>query len=307
MASSRSSIRAGTSAAGQPGEVVAPGQSNAGSGRIGELSRDALRYGQELVGLPEPLLAQRLYGYGRLPVCAQLQRRLGNGVAVAAYLGLGADGPVRLRRSTRAGTSTSRRGRRASELARVAPATRVRRSAGPGPPGYKLYISPATGELKAALGAVASSLATARGLRAFKVGANVRGLGRPDKLVVYFERLDDLRAGADTLSGAGGPARRTGSRSLPRSVPTGCCLGAPTRPAGPSRRGRQHELADVGDGAWPSTSPSRARRARPARAVAVRAEPLAPERSQTDTWVPASAMWGTAVRALEPFLSSPPT
>ena len=85
-------------------------------------------------------------------------------------------------------------------------------------------MSPATGELKAALGAVASSLATARGLRAFKVGANARGLRQARQAsLVYFERLDDLRAGADTLTRNLGSCQAHGVPiTAEMQSPTGC-------------------------------------------------------------------------------------
>ena len=64
---------------------------------------------------------------------------------------------------------------------------------------YKLYVSPAIDALPAALGAVADSLARAPGVSAFKVGADLSGICRPDKLVVYFDRLDDLQRAAAQL------------------------------------------------------------------------------------------------------------
>jgi hypothetical protein len=183
----------------QAAGLVARGPSDAGRGRIGELSRAALRYGQELVGLGEYLLALRLYGYGYRPVVTELERQLDNGAAMAAYLGLDPGGSTgELLDASWYERSPRENGERSNwrvwRPRRVMP-----REPDPAGPGCKLYVSPAMHELKNAIGAVASSLATARGLRAFKVGADVRGICRPDKLIVYFDRLEDLKTGADTL------------------------------------------------------------------------------------------------------------
>lgn len=66
-------------------------------------------------------------------------------------------------------------------------------------PGYKLYVSPTLDALPRAIEAVADSLASGHGAKAFKVGADLGGLCRPDKLVVYFDRLDDLQDAAVSL------------------------------------------------------------------------------------------------------------
>ena len=62
--------------------------------------------------------------------------------------------------------------------------------------------------LPSALAPAAEVLASTRSATAFKLGADLPGLCRPDKLVVYFDRLDDLRAVAEELRGrlAGQPA-----------------------------------------------------------------------------------------------------
>jgi hypothetical protein len=51
-----------------------------------------------------------------------------------------------------------------------------------------------------AVAAVAGSLADAPGVNGFKIARSLPGLCRPDKLVVYFDRLDDLRLGAARLT-----------------------------------------------------------------------------------------------------------
>jgi hypothetical protein len=150
-----------------------------GRGRIGELTRAALRHGQALAGAPAALVAQRLYLYGRVPVTPARTRRLagfqpdpGRGWAEQPPP---SDGRAYWR-SWRPQGATERRGER-----------------------YKLYVSPAPEAAPDAFGAIAGALAETRGVKAFKVGAEVAGLCRPDKLVAYFDRLDDVREGAERI------------------------------------------------------------------------------------------------------------
>ncbi|MFL5578833.1 MAG: hypothetical protein ACJ8AO_00530, partial [Gemmatimonadaceae bacterium] len=67
--------------------------------------------------------------------------------------------------------------------------------------GAKLYVSPATDDLPAALDALVAALAGA-GPVPFKVARQPDGLLRPDKLVVYFPSLDQLRRAAARLEPA---------------------------------------------------------------------------------------------------------
>jgi len=179
------------------GELVLSSRSEGGRGRIGEVSVAALRYAQELADLPAPLLALRLYLYGRRPVSPELQRRLPDESAVASYLGIAPGG------TARAALDAGWRALPSSHEPRYWRTWR-RRSVGPvtdgaWPTPYKLYVSPAIDALAGALGAVADSLARVPGVSAFKVGADLPGICRPDKLVVYFDRLDDLQRGAAQL------------------------------------------------------------------------------------------------------------
>jgi hypothetical protein len=180
--------------------LVGAGHSAGGRGRIGELSVAALRYGQQLIGVRESLLALRLYFYGRRPVSAALKDRLGDEAAVAAYLGIGPDGSAAP--ALASGWREMPPGAPESTHWRQYRPARAR-SGGTEPAGvsYKLYVSPDATALEHALATVASSLSTARGVIAFKVGADAHGICRPDKLVVYFDRLDDLQAAAEVLRG----------------------------------------------------------------------------------------------------------
>jgi hypothetical protein len=181
------------------GEIVLGGHPVGGPGRIGVLSLAALRYGQELAacGMTDEPLALRLYCYGRRPVTPALAGRLGNQAAIETYLGCGVGGAayaaldggwVRLPR-----VSSERAYWRSWAPRRERAATGRRDAA------YKLYVSPDVEALGAAFAVVAGSLAGARGIRAFKVGTDVYGFCRPDKLVVHFDRLEDLQEGAARL------------------------------------------------------------------------------------------------------------
>jgi hypothetical protein len=174
--------------------ALLPERSDGGRGRIGALSMAALRYGQELGPLEEPLVAMRMYLYGWLPVSPTLRERWPDEDAVAAWLGLDRGGPAHevltegwiavpepddgpvYWRSWRARGTGARRGSN-----------------------FKLYVSPGPDGLPDALLAVAETLRGAPGLSAFKIGRDVGGICRPDKLVAYFDRLDDLHGAATAL------------------------------------------------------------------------------------------------------------
>jgi len=178
-------------------------------GRLAELSRAALRYGQDLartVPELEPLrLSLRLYGYNRLPLTPRWRRALPGAAAVRRYLGIAAGGswqPLLERhwREVPAGGEEawlSWRPAAAAATATAAPAERATGSAGV--PTYKLYVSLAPEALPDAFGAVLDGLAAA-GPPGFKVGAGAGGLLRPDKIVAYFETFERLAAAAGALT-----------------------------------------------------------------------------------------------------------
>jgi hypothetical protein len=175
------------------------GDDAAGTGRIGELSVAALRYGQSLYGLPVPLLATRLYCYGRKPIHPELQHRFPAGAMIATHLGLAAAGAVRVVLDAagwvESAASTDQhshwwqwQARPSLDLGNAPPRAR-----------YKLYVSPAVDALPSALEVLAAALVRTRGALAFKVGADLFGICRPDKLIAYFEHIEDLYQVADRL------------------------------------------------------------------------------------------------------------
>jgi hypothetical protein len=161
------------------------GESDGGSGRIGELSRAALTYAESLVGLSDEEVAMRIYCYGRRPATAAVRRLDERSLCDSAVSRTGWI-PEPLSESRRAHWRSWRP-----------------RGGGPAAPvAYKLYVSPALEDVETALSAVAETLAAIPGVISFKLGVGAEGLCRPDKLVAYFERLDDLREAAARLTPA---------------------------------------------------------------------------------------------------------
>jgi hypothetical protein len=70
-----------------------------------------------------------------------------------------------------------------------------------GVPAYKLYVSPSPGSLRDALAVVVATLAGSEAL-SFKVGAEVHGVLRPDRLVAYFGTFAALERSARALERA---------------------------------------------------------------------------------------------------------
>jgi hypothetical protein len=192
----------------------------AAGGRLAELSRAALRHGQELARMAleeEPLhLSLRLYGYNRLPLTPRWRRTLPDAGAVRRYLGITAGGrwqPL-LERHWRGPESAgdeswlswrpavpasmaTATGTLAPPAILATPATPAITAAGAVT--YKLYVSLAPDALPEAFGRVLDGLA-AVGPPGFKVGAGAGGLLRPDKIVAYFETFERLAAAAGALT-----------------------------------------------------------------------------------------------------------
>jgi hypothetical protein len=304
-------FRSGPSAA----DLVLPGRSIAGQGRIADLSIAALRYGQALAGLSVEALALRLYFYGRRPISPELRRRMPDEKAVDAFVGIVPDGPVtRLLDKTWVqqpngfvrpspwrywASRSARRGVLSSDRADTA---------------YKLYVSPALDAMPTAVAAVAGSLATSPGVNGFKIARDLAGICRPDKIIVYFGRLDDLRECASRVAEqvAGIPAHGVpftavvtldGLLSWGADPPPNLTAATSWRMWVAERlaeylivvrrkEGRDNEFHDLeakgircGEGeGWMGTEPWQ---------LALKRLRLAGV--DTDTWVPASGMWREAM------------
>lgn len=277
---------------GGPAAALLAGRGQAGGrGRIGALSVAALRYGQELADLPDALLAQRLYSYGRRPLCPELRRSMPNRQAMATAMGL-ADGGTAHRTLATTWREVAQRTGGPVYWRHWCPRRPVGDARGR-QANYKLYVSPGVEALRTSIEIVADLFAATPTATAFKIGADLDGICRPDKFVVYFDRLDELQSVAAELSerlaghpahgvpftaavtddgmlswGADPPAGTAGARSSWRSWVT-------NRLAEELRRGREENGAAL----------------EPWRFALERVRLAGID---TDTWIPARSQWARA-------------
>ena len=160
------------------------------SGDLAQLSIDALNYCAALSDADATTIAHKLYSYNRRPLTTALRRRLPDKAACQAFLGLGAED-----HSSRAIARFWSRG--ADDSPWLVFKSQQHRPVRP-QESCKLYIGLAFEELADCLPDAAEALA-AGGATQFKIGTDLDGLLRPDKLVAYFPSKDTLAAAARTL------------------------------------------------------------------------------------------------------------
>jgi hypothetical protein len=154
---------------------------------LAALSRRALEYAEALEMNDAVALSARLYSYNHLPASSRWKRLLPDQVAVERHLGIGDGAAKRILEQgwTRVSSAGGTQGWTAWQSQRAAH--------GPNSPAtYKLYVSPACSELRTGFQAAAEAVAHSRAFH-WKVGRNVYGLLRPDKMVVYFREFADLQ------------------------------------------------------------------------------------------------------------------
>lgn len=156
------------------------------------ISVAALKYAAALKVEDPNILSAKLYGYNRVPASTSWKRRLPTRETVAEYLGIETKKTLRFLRHWKRLSGPSERPewflwRR--ETSNVGESAHL----------YKLYISPAAQYLKEAFQRTVET-ATLCGAHTFKVGADVYGVLRPDKLVAYFSTRDDLARAASQMS-----------------------------------------------------------------------------------------------------------
>lgn len=170
--------------------------SSPGDGTIARLSLDALRYAQLLRLDDSRLLSTRLYLYNHMPLTPAFRRRLRSVGGAPGFLRLGPGGRTEelLARSWKRTTPDVQNGWLA--WARSAP----RAPGGAASRLYKLYVSPLPEDAPHVLVETAAELALGEAV-SFKVGADVHGLLRADKIVAYFTGFDALQQTAARLEG----------------------------------------------------------------------------------------------------------
>ena len=161
---------------------------------IAQLSRDALLYAQTLPFRDANLVASRLYGYGRIPATASWKKTFPNEEAVRRCLSIHDDGK-----------NAARLNRRWKEFPRDPENDgwifwqSVSGIAGRRGAACKLYVSPHPSFLREGFEALASA-AERTGANAFKIGRDLSGVLRPDKMVAYFSQFEQLREAADRIA-----------------------------------------------------------------------------------------------------------
>lgn len=165
-----------------------------GTNRIAQLSYDALKYAQELRLDDTRLLSMRMYFYNRSPATPEWKRRCRSPESIAEFLGIDlstAHGKILDRNWARIPLSPEndwwfmwqpKRRNRDREKTLT----------------YKLYISPQCDYIQDALQVLVTVLTNSQA-KSFKVGNDVYGLLRPDKMVAYFNSMVDLQEAASEL------------------------------------------------------------------------------------------------------------
>ncbi len=165
------------------------------SSRIAKLSIDALKYAQNLEVENVTELALRLYYYNSRPASRHFQILFSAPNCVHEALAM-APGNRHYRSLHRNGFAPDfnensswicwrRKSKKKKQNKSV----------------YKLYISPACEQLLEVLPAILNGLGESEML-SFKIGGNLHGLLRPDKMVAYFDTVEDLDSCAQILSKA---------------------------------------------------------------------------------------------------------
>lgn len=151
---------------------------------IASLSMDALAFAARLNSDDIALVARRLYAYNTAPITRALTRRYAGRGDVAASLGIHprAAWRRRLAGTFREDVGSARRGPWRLWVNRSNDRPVLR---------HKIYVSPVPSAVPDVLAVVASACSDL-GVPAFKVGADLSGILRPDKMVVYVADRESL-------------------------------------------------------------------------------------------------------------------
>jgi len=169
-------------------------QEGAARGVVARLSVEAIKYAQALDIADSIRLSTRMYLYNRLPASPAWKRRFPSTDAVAEHLEVHRGGKQRVLLE-RAWVST---GPVRDNPGWLSWSARDRSTGGHGGPGYKLYVSPRCEGIREAFAATLEAIAQA-GAHHFKIGNDIYGILRPDKLVAYFDRFEAVQDAAGRL------------------------------------------------------------------------------------------------------------
>lgn len=173
-------------------EVVAGESKSTESDRfIAMLSRRALQYAEALDVAQVRELADRLYAYNRIPASPRWRRLLCDRARVQSFLGIDRGS---LAATLYAGwvplPADSTDGWIAWRSKRLAPKGGSRT--------YKLYLSPTCAAVGSVLGSVVEAASRFNAFH-WKIGNDVNGLLRCDKLILYFQSFTELQTAAAHL------------------------------------------------------------------------------------------------------------
>jgi hypothetical protein len=185
----------GTRARGQL--FAAESAANEATDRIAKLSLQGLQYASRLTLAPDELMWMRLYFYNRLPLSPRWARLFPNANELSAILAGGPKSETRRRlaecfRSVPPHPENDRwrlfdhllpRARIESDNLR-----------------YKLYVSPHPSKIVEAFAAVVAAVAEV-GAPRFKIGSDVYGLLRSDKIIIYTPERSMIDALAERIAG----------------------------------------------------------------------------------------------------------
>jgi hypothetical protein len=181
------------------------------AGRLATISHAAIDCAASLIGATPADLEGRLYTYNFAPIGPRWSSRLGDRAAIRRFLGID-DGPRA--RTIRAAWHGFREVEGWSVWS-----TNIAVQSRPTDREvtYKLYVSPTMDALPDTLATAAPIFAEAHAF-AFKVGASVRDVARPDKLVAYFDTRERALECGEMLAEA---LRDTPAQGVPFSADAG--------------------------------------------------------------------------------------
>jgi hypothetical protein len=163
-------------------------------GTLARLSVEALQYGQALEIHDSSKLSARLYFYNRLPLSLFWRRAFPTSDAVAKYLGIQTSGATKV--------LLDRHWRKVSPLPsngwRIWESCHARAAFEEPTAIYKLYVSPACSHMREAFQTTVAVLSKLQAPN-FKIGIDVYGLLRPDKIIAYFRSFDELGEAAEHM------------------------------------------------------------------------------------------------------------